>query len=91
VLGGGRELDLLGREIDEAIVGGRGVVAAFGRVIVEVGADPAAGVDNAAELRSSWAVFLRDIDRLLGVVGSMPRSDRDMSRRKGLREPAVFE
>ena len=50
VLGGRRELDVLGGEVDDAVVRAAGVVSAGSAVVVIVGADPAAGIDLADQL-----------------------------------------
>ena len=49
VLGGGSELDVFGGEVDEAICCAAHIVAAWGGVVVIVGADPALGVDDTFE------------------------------------------
>ena len=49
MLGGGGELDVLGGQVDDAVVGVAVVVAAGRRVCVIVGTDPSLGVDSAPE------------------------------------------
>ena len=78
VLGGRRELDVLGGDVDEA-VGGVAVVVAAGRgVRVVVGADPAGGVDRPLERRRQLDGFaLAHLDGLLNQIELGPVGDAD--------------
>ena len=50
VLGAGCEFDVLGQQVEHAAALAGGVVAGRGRMAVEIGAEPAGGIDRASEL-----------------------------------------